>query len=296
MNQQKTIAGQTASAAASPDLQKPNNTASDTQTDVPRPTWLQKHLLLTAIRLTRRFRRRHGSVLMLTKDLCVKYGSRIDLLEAQSMIFIARYTSVPVPAVHFAFTHNKCTYILMQRIHGQPVGINWQRRSDASRVKILNSLKDVVLEMRELQTHVNIDVICSVNGGSLYDPRLPTISRRFGPFDSVQGFHDYLRNGLNTHSDEGVAKLISMHSQGWDAPTFTHGDLSSLNILVRGDVIVGIIDWETAGWYPSYWEYTTACRTNPQNLFWRDEIDNFLEPYPDALTMEHLRQRYFGDY
>jgi len=33
---------------------------------------------------------------------------------------------------------------------------------------------------------------------------------------------------------------------------FTHGDLSSLNVLVRGDQIVGIIDWETAGWYPSY--------------------------------------------
>lgn len=35
---------------------------------------------------------------------------------------------------------------------------------------------------------------------------------------------------------------------------FTHGDLSSLNILARVDDIVGIIDWETAGWYPSYWE------------------------------------------
>ena len=36
---------------------------------------------------------------------------------------------------------------------------------------------------------------------------------------------------------------------------FTHGDLSSFNIVARVDGIVGIIDWETAGWYPSYWEY-----------------------------------------
>jgi RIO-like serine/threonine protein kinase len=28
---------------------------------------------------------------------------------------------------------------------------------------------------------------------------------------------------------------------------FIHGDLSSLNIIVRGDTIVGLIDWQTAG-------------------------------------------------
>jgi RIO-like serine/threonine protein kinase len=48
---------------------------------------------------------------------------------------------------------------------------------------------------------------------------------------------------------------------------FIHGDLSSLNIIVRGDTIVGLIDWQTAGWYPSYWEYTTASPVNLQNFF-----------------------------
>jgi hypothetical protein len=59
--------------------------------------------------------------------------------------------------------------------------------------------------------------------------------------------------------------------------------------------IVGIIDWETAGWYPSYWEYTSAHQVNPQNSFWADEIDNFLQPMPDELKMEQTRQKYFGD-
>lgn len=56
----------------------------------------------------------------------------------------------------------------------------------------------------------------------------------------------------------------------------THGDLSSLNILAHGDDIVGIVDWATAGWYPSYWEYTTACQVNPQSSIWRSETDHFL--------------------
>jgi len=33
---------------------------------------------------------------------------------------------------------------------------------------------------------------------------------------------------------------------------FTHGDLSSLSILARGDEVVAIVDWEIAGWCPSY--------------------------------------------
>jgi hypothetical protein len=166
----------------------------------------------------------------------------------------------------------------------------------ASRLRILEGLRDMTIEMRKLQAHMNGDRICSVTGGSLYDTRLPTITRRVGPSSGIQDFHHYLRNGLHLHFNEGVTKLISMHQQHWDAPTFTHGDLSSLNILARGDEIVGIIDGETAGWYPSYWEYATACHVNPQILFWSDEIDKFLEPLPEALEMEHLRQRYFGDY
>lgn len=72
-----------------------------------------------------------------------------------------------------------------------------------------------------------------------------------------------------TGYDLEVRELIKQQDQDDDKwpLVFTHGDLSRLNILARGDDIVGIIDWETAGWYPSYWEYTTACQVNPQNSF-----------------------------
>lgn len=263
---------------------------------LPQPSRLERRFLLLVIHLIGKFRRRVGSVLMLTKHLCVKYGRRIDLVEAQNMVFIARHTSIPVPTVHLAFMDKGRTYILMERIHGHPVGKNWVQRPADSKLAVLENLKEMVLQMRHLQTSSSL--ISSVNGGSLYDPRMPCITGRFGPFQNVQEFHCYLRNGIQAHSnhDADIKTLITLHSQDWNAPTFTHGDLSSQNILVRGDNIVGIIDWETAGWYPPYWEYTTACQVNPQNSFWRAEIEKFLEAVPDALAMEHLRQKYFGDF
>lgn len=35
----------------------------------------------------------------------------------------------------------------------------------------------------------------------------------------------------------------------------THGDLLPRNILVEGSKITGILDWETAGYYPEFWGY-----------------------------------------
>lgn len=40
----------------------------------------------------------------------------------------------------------------------------------------------------------------------------------------------------------------------WPLPVFTHADLNPFNILLRGDKVVGIIDWEFAGWYLHYWD------------------------------------------
>lgn len=53
---------------------------------------------------------------------------------------------------------------------------------------------------------------------------------------------------------------------------FTHGDLHKSNIMVSEDgpiKIRAIVDWEQAGWYPSYWEYCKArytvgfCKADP---------------------------------
>jgi hypothetical protein len=156
---------------------------------------------------------------MLNKDLCVRYGRRIDLVEAQAMVFVARHTILPVPTVHFAFTHKGRTYILMERIHGQPIGKTWVQRFPASTLAVLEHLKEMVLEMRRL--HTNSNLISSVNGCSLYDPRMPSSAGRFGPFKNVEDFHCHLRNGIQAHSnhDADITKLIALCSEDWDAPT-----------------------------------------------------------------------------
>lgn len=192
------------------------------------------------------------------------------------------------------------TYIVMERLEGDYIGNGWYMRTKESREHILRQLKKMVDEMRRIPCPAN-GRVASVDGGTLYDCRLPNTlgkRRRFGPFKDIPEFHRWLRSGFEAHPDHvpDISELIRLQDDGTWSLCFTHADLSSLNILARGDDVVGIIDWETSGWYPDYWEYTTAWNINPQNEFWRNEVDHFLEPRPKALAMERIRMQYFGDY
>ena len=232
---------------------------------------------------------------MLTDRVCVKYGHRARLSEASTMCFISRHTSIPVPSVLCAFCHDGCTYLVMERFKGNMIGCDWSNRSEDSKTKFLAQLGERIHEMWELDPPEAM-VIASVDGGSLFDCRLPGPSLRFGPFDTIQDFHRHLGEGIEFDSwlSPEVQDLIEHQSKSWPL-VFSHGDLSSLNILARGDDIGGIIDWETAGWFLSYWEYTTAHQVSPHNYFWLNELDKFLQPMPEELAMEKIRQKYFED-
>ncbi|OAL74517.1 hypothetical protein A7D00_0109 [Trichophyton violaceum] len=254
-----------------------------------------RYLTLLAIKILKHVWPYDGGVLMLTDKLCVKYGQYIRLSEAATMRFISQHTSIPVPKVFCAFTHSGTTYIVMERIKGDMIGRGWVRRSEKSKAKLLSQLAKMIAELRQLKPPDGA-TISSVDGGPLYDCRVAGNALQFGPFDTIQEFHRHLRMGLefDPRLDPDVKELINQQNKTWPLVS-THGDLSSLNILIHGDDIASIIDWQTAGWYPSHWEYITAHQVNPRNYFWGKEIDKFLGPMPQELEMERIRQKYFGD-
>ncbi|KAI9371875.1 kinase-like domain-containing protein [Aspergillus egyptiacus] len=267
-------------------------------------TWLRRSLTLLAIKLCKRFRTRLSQVLFLTDRLCVKHGPFQHLSEAHAMQFIGANTSIPVPKVHCAFTRKGKTYIVMSRLSGSPIAHGWSKRSDESKARLLEQLRGYVEEMRALSPPASPSgsrfPVQGLGGSKLYDSRIFNGVRGFGPFESIQEFHSFLTGGIETPPDQlpEVAELFSMYraSSSRYGTCYTHGDLSSANILVRGDRVVGIVDWDTSGWYPEYWEYTMACNVNTYNEFWREEVDHFLQAYPEALEMERIRQKYFSDF
>ena len=261
----------------------------------PKDSWVRRHLTLIAVATLKRFCPRASSVLFLSRGVCVKYGPFQHLSEATTMQFIASHTSLPVPKIYCAFERNGITYIVMSRIVGSPLGHKWEQRPQESKAHLLRQLKTYMEEMRSLNPP-NLGAVEGVDGGKLYDIRLSDGLKGFGPFNSVRDFHSFLRGGISASPEQipEVNELVEKHEKVQFSTYFTHGDLNSMNILVNGDNVVGIIDWDMAGWYPEYWEYTTAYSINPYNEFWKNEIGKFLEEYPEAAKMEHLRQKYCG--
>lgn len=141
-------------------------------------------------------------------------------------------------------------------------------------------------------------------GGSLYDIRIPYAQNRFGPFDAINQFHSYIRNSFVvddldrndaevTEDREGFARMTARQDGPWPSLAFTHADLNPYNIFARDGRVAGITDWEFAGWYPSYWEHTSAWYGNKVFGAWEAVPDRFLDPYPEELQMEITGQNWW---
>lgn len=83
--------------------------------------------------------------------------------------------------------------------------------------------------------------IGNLSGGRFYDCRLPS-KLLWGLYATVCDFHEALANDTNVDVELGqlpsdMAELFEFYRQSNHGLFLTHGDLSSLNILVQGDEV-----------------------------------------------------------
>ncbi|CAK7245815.1 MAG: hypothetical protein STHCBS139747_007415 [Sporothrix thermara] len=253
-----------------------------------------------------RYMRSPPHVRYISRRLCIRTSYRAMLSEARAIQMVAAKTTIPVPKIYCSFCYRGRVLILMERLPGRPLCANWRGRTPASRNAILAQLKSMLAELRSIPippsliTSLGASPVASVDGGVFYDGNLPTNSL-WGPYDSIQAFHRAVRDTSGVCVTEetfnvfpDLRTLIAFHDGPFGPPVFTHGDLSSFNILADGDKVTGIIDWETAAWMPAYWEYTNAWHVSPYNLFWQEEVGKFIPADAYALEMEKIRRRYYN--
>lgn len=274
-------------------------------------TFLNRSNILTQVAFFQNLPSRRSptssNIIYLSPTRIVKFGRTVHLAEASALRLVAASTSVPVPKVYCAFRNEKSgkSYIVMERIDGEMLGQKWGQMSEVEREGILGQLKEMWEELRGI-TNERPGTVCATDGGTLHDHRIwgAAGAKGMGPFKTEGEFNLFLRNGIESteNMEEGeekrdIERLIEMHreQEGRHLKTvFTHGDVSVSNILVKGGKVVGLIDFEMAGFYPEYWEYTTAMNSN-YIKGWTEEISKFLTPYPRELDMDDLWRKNFCD-
>jgi aminoglycoside phosphotransferase len=266
-------------------------------------TWSRRFLTRLALHTTAKFYSRDGLCVPISKHKIVKTGFRTHLTEGATLKYIAENTAIPVPRVYCSFLHKNRAYVVMERIQGDELPKAMRTISKESLEGVFSQLRKILEELRALSPPG--PGVESCVGGSLYDSRLPRGNPRFGPFKTIQDFHFWLRRDLKPEDlqdrerDQDVHDVLEMMNRQdgpWPPPVFTHGDLNPFNILVREGKVVGIIDWEFSGWYPPYWEYTSAWFGNLTRTGWQSKLDNFLDrPHPKEFEMEQVRNKWWGE-
>lgn len=71
-------------------------------------------------------------------------------------------------------------------------------------------------------------------------------------------------------------------------PRFTHTDFQRKNVLIQRlaqsdpnhrQFQMTLIDWATAGWYPSYWEYSLSMISSRWHDGWDGWVAKVLQPF-----------------
>ncbi|PVH74005.1 kinase-like protein [Cadophora sp. DSE1049] len=237
----------------------------------------------------------------------VKYGLAVDLIEGENMLHIQQNTSVPVPRIYALYSNpnNMKQYIVMQKVAGETLACLWPTLDATQKIAIARSLHGAMDQLRTLPSPGGY---CSLGNRPLQDSIFWTgddknTSSINGPFETEDELNaamvrKYIFNNLPVQKADFYTRTFKkiLHNH---RPIFTHGDLQRKNILVRAtlppvgqpsnaetaaqDYEITILDWEVAGWYPSYWEYSRAMLGCGR---WNDDWHVFLAQILEEFLLE----------
>lgn len=194
---------------------------------------------------------RHGDTVTKLTTNAHGFGPIETPNEAIALRFVKAHTTIPVPEV----ISSDWDRVTMEYIEGQTLQQAWPVLTSSQRSEILAQLSDYIAQMRSLGG-ISLG---RLDGQGVVVPSF--MERTGGPFGTLSEFHDWLASPLTERNSRSIYWHQITTQLGAEYPiVLTHADIAARNIMIRDGRIVAIIDWESAGWYPEYWEYVFAMR------------------------------------
>ncbi|KAF3927199.1 hypothetical protein ABW20_dc0104344 [Dactylellina cionopaga] len=201
-------------------------------------------------------------------QMVVKYGKRVHIAEGQTLWAMKQYLPdvVPVPDIYgWHRDADDVMFLYMELVDGVTLEECWQTIETEEKEAICQQLKEIVSAWRNLQQDPSDNFLGQIGRQPIRD-RISHMKPAPRILSSVEDFHD---NWLFWLVLRSFPDFEGPHPWRAEFPddlpiTFTHGDLHKSNFIVSRDKpiqIKAIIDWEQAGWFPSYWEYCKAKNT-----------------------------------
>ncbi|KPM39857.1 hypothetical protein AK830_g6710 [Neonectria ditissima] len=175
-------------------------------------------------------------------------------LEANTIRFVGdKASEVPVPEVVYSWIDHDLnrTFLITKRVRGQTLERAWPQLSPPQRTRIAHDIaRFCVILAANTSSRFETVTGCGVYEARLMEsahPSHPTwLPRILGPF-SLEAIRDYMAN-ISTEPAPDIDQPFH----------FYHADLGPTNIMISedGNLVTGIIDWESAAYYPKFWVAT----------------------------------------
>ncbi|KAI0367531.1 kinase-like protein [Pilatotrama ljubarskyi] len=219
-------------------------------------------------------------------NMYMKYGARVRKDEAVAMEMVLRHTRIPIPRVLDTLQGSRGTCIIMTRLPGVSFGRE-QTLYDLSPEQLQDfedTLRDWFTQLRNILVPPSA-TISSIAGNACRCYRV-SHDHDFGPFQTEEQLQEHLlRSVPKRHHATLRAKLGTLRMRPHRL-LFSHGDLHPNNFLLQEGRLTGWIDWECAGWFPEYWDYTNALYLRTGYRLWCEVFTRIFPQYGPELAVE----------
>jgi len=170
-------------------------------------------------------------------------------LESKTIEFVrAQAPEVPVPQViHTWIDHSwNRTFLILRRVEGQTLDEAWPRLTSDQRMEIANKIAAYCCKLASIST----SRFETATGCAVVEPFLNDIADASRP--------SWIPRPIGPFSSESFASHLATVAPGscldvGDLFYFYHADLGPTNIMVLESTVIGILDWESAAYYPKFW-------------------------------------------
>ena len=196
-------------------------------------------------------------------------------------IYVAMNTTIPVPTVLDVVENGRDSLMLMTTLPGHD--LSQYKAENISEEVIEETMRDWFTQLRNL-TPPNPAQACGADGGPCKSFRVAPDP--FGPFPDASSFNEYVMRTSPYKNWERLEKIVPKSYTKHHRVVFSHGDLHISNILMHQGRLSGLIDWECAGWYPEYWDYTIAIYHTKLLVYWANSLGRIFPQYKEELEVE----------
>jgi Phosphotransferase enzyme family len=245
------------------------------------------------------------------KHFIAKYSRSNDQIEGENLLFLEQNNLQGfAPRLYAMWKEADGTlFVVMERLRGNTLESLWPTLQESDKDQILAKTREILMQIRSIPHQGFFGSVnkCHMPHHLFYWPDYP--KNVSGPFMTeralVQGLISKSRlnaqdNGRHSYlADFFEEQLAGSLVVDGRTPVFTHSDLQRKNILVeeveedQNEKVfrVSLVDWESAGWYPVYWEYFAAFLSLKWNDDWCRKMANVVDAWPaEAAMMKMIYQ------